>query len=59
MRKLLPDPRNELDRLPAGFPCLDDIATPVDAKLRSIAYYDKQLGALAYVPTALTQWLKE
>jgi hypothetical protein len=59
MRKLLVDPHNVLESLPAWFTCDDDIAMPAGGRLRTIAAFDKQLGALAYVPAALTQWLKE
>src|SRR6185436_5891900 len=61
MRAALGDETAELDRLPAWFTCGDDLERArynSDEKLVLVANYDKKLGALAYIPIALVEWMR-
>jgi ribonuclease HI len=60
-RSTKPQSHVALDALPAWFACGDDIAAPragANQHLIAIASYDKHLGTLAYVPSALIEWLR-
>jgi hypothetical protein len=49
---------HKLEELPAWFACADDIVYRGNNELlQEIARYDRSLGALAYVPSALVAWL--
>jgi ribonuclease HI len=55
------DSHEELTKLPAWFACGDDtvrVPPTGDAHLKEIANYDKHLGTLAYIPSALVIWLR-
>jgi hypothetical protein len=50
---------HRLQELPAWFACADDIEYHGNNELlQDVARYDKLLGALAYTPTALVEWLR-
>jgi hypothetical protein len=63
-RALKEHSHEKLQKLPAWFACGDDITLTGlqlgnDAQLlNAIATYDKRLGTLAYIPTALIEWLR-
>jgi hypothetical protein len=65
-KQVKPQSCRALDALPAWFACGDDTVrvsnTPNANKnkhLLAIATYDKDLGTLAYIPTALIEWLRQ
>jgi hypothetical protein len=50
-----------LSSIPAWFDCGDDnVKAPANSeRLKAIGSYNKQLGNLAYIPTALMSWLQQ